>query len=70
VEAVFLSLLALFVASHFLYDFDENIRMLVGRLIAVILIIITGIARKIWLAYVMVVLWIFLLFIKGGMIST
>jgi hypothetical protein len=67
---VFLTLLALFVASHFLYDFEENLRMLIGRLMAIILILITGIARKIWLAYVIVVLWVLLLFVKGGMIST
>jgi hypothetical protein len=65
---VFLSLLALFVASHFLFDFDENPSTLIGRLIAILLIIVTGITRKIWLFYIIVALWIFLLFVKGGLI--
>jgi len=67
---VFFSLLALFAASHFLYDFDENVFTLLGRLVAIGFILVTGITRKIWLFYVIVVLWMFLLFVKGGMIST
>lgn len=67
---VFLSLLALFSASHFLYDFNENFPTIVGRMTAILIIIITGISRKIWMFYIVVVLWIFLLFVKGGMIST
>ena len=67
---VFLSLLALFAASHFLYDFNENLPTLVGRIIAILLILVTGITRKIWLFYIIVVFWIFLLFVKGGIIST
>jgi hypothetical protein len=67
---VFFSLLALFVSSHYLYDFDENLSMLIGRFIAILFILIAGITRKIWLFYVLVALWFFLLFVKGGMIST
>lgn len=67
---VFLSLLALFVASHYLYDFNENLSILIGRFIAVLFILVTGITRKVWLFYVIVALWFFLLFVKGGMIST
>lgn len=67
---VFLTLLALFSASHFLYDFDENPATLVGRIIAVILVFITGISRKQWLIYILCAVWFVLLFVKGDMIST
>ena len=67
---VFLSLLALFAASHFLYNFNENFPTIVGRLIAILVILVTGIFRKIWMFYIVVALWFFLLFVKGGMIST
>jgi len=58
---VFFTLLALFVASHFLYDIGENLATKIGRLVAILVIFITGISRKIWFH---------LLFVKGGMIST
>ena len=67
---VFLSLLALFAASHFLYNFNENFPTIVGRSIAILVILVTGISRKIWMFYIVVALWFFLLFVKGGMIST
>ena len=67
---VFLSLLALFAASHFLYNFNENLPTIVGRFIAILVILVTGISRKIWMFYIVVALWVFLLFVKGGMIST
>jgi len=67
---IFLSLLALFVTSHFIFDFDEHLPTLVGRVLAILLILITGLTRKIWLFYVMVAFWTILIFIKGGMIST
>ena len=67
---VFLSLLALFVASHFFYDFDEKISSLAGRIIAILFILLTAITRKVWLFYILVAIWLLLLFLKGGMIST
>jgi len=66
----FLSLLALFAASHFLYNFNENHHTIVGRLVAILVILVTGISRKIWMCYIVAALWLFLLFVKGGMIST
>ena len=67
---IFFTLLALFAASHFLYEFDENLTTLVCRLVAIVIIFLTGISRRIWIVYVVCVLWIILLFVKGGMIST
>jgi hypothetical protein len=67
---VFLTLLALFAASHFLYEFGENISTIAGRITAILVIFVTGITRKLWMFYIIVALWVFLLFVKSGMIST
>ena len=67
---IIFSLIALFVASHFLYDFDENRATIIGRSVAILVILLIGITRKIWLFYILSLLWVYLLFVKGGMIST
>lgn len=64
------TLLSLFVASHFMYDFDENLASIIGRIIAILVILLIGFTRKIWLFYILSLLWVYLLFVKGGMIST
>ena len=67
---VFFTLLALFAACHFLYDFDENLGTKIARVMVIAAILITGISRKIWLFYIICGLWLLMLFFKGGMIST
>jgi cell division protein FtsW (lipid II flippase) len=67
---IFFTLLALFAVCHFLYEFDENITTLIIRVVAILIIFLTGISRRIWMVYVVCIIWILLLFVKGGMIST
>lgn len=66
---VFFSLLALFVASHFLYGFNEPSLMVIGRIVIIILIIILGYMRKIWVVYALAIIWILLFFVKGHTVS-
>ena len=58
---IFFTLLSLFVACHFLYDFDEGIVPKVGRMVAIILILIAGFYRKLWLVYILFFWWLILL---------
>jgi len=67
---IFFTLLSLFIACHFLFDFDENIPTKVIRIVAIIVVFFTGIFRKIWPIYVLFSLWLILLLFKGGVVST
>ena len=67
---IFFTLLALFAACHFLYDFDENLLTIIALVMLIAVIFITGISRKIWMFYIISGLWLLMLFFKGGMIST
>ncbi|MDX2430457.1 MAG: hypothetical protein QNK35_05960 [Bacteroides sp.] len=67
---VFLTLFALFSASHLLYDFNEKTTFLLIRIIGIIIILLTGILRKKWMVYLLGALWILSMFTKGGVIST
>jgi len=67
---IFFTLLALFAACHFLYEFDENATILIIRIIALLILFLTGIFRRIWMVYFVCIIWIVSLFVKGGMIST
>ncbi len=67
---VFFTLMALFAGSHFLYDFDENTATLVIRIAAIAIIFLAGVTRKIWLFYLICLMWLVMLFAKGGVIPT
>ena len=67
---VIFTLLSLFSASHFLYDFDEPPATIAIRIVGIVIIFLTGITRKLWLFYIVSALWLVSLFFKGGVIST
>ena len=67
---VFFTLLALFIASHFLYGFNEPAFMVIARAVIIVLIIIFGIMRKVWVVYVLAFLWLLLFFVKGHTVSS
>jgi hypothetical protein len=67
---VFFTLLALFIASHFLFSFKETPYTLINRIVFIILLIITGFTRKIWLVYVVAVLWLLTFTIRAGHVLT
>ncbi len=57
-------LLALFVSSQFLFNIPDNIYLFSLRILFVVLILITGMTKKLWLFYVMVALWLFAIFLR------
>jgi hypothetical protein len=65
---VFSILLSLFIACHFLFDFDENVGARVIRLAAIFVISIAGIFRKTWPVYVVFSLWLISFLFKGGVV--
>lgn len=67
---VFLTFFALFSASHFLYDFNEPTIFIGIRLFSLVYILLTGILRKKWMVYLLGAIWLFSLFVKGGVITT
>jgi hypothetical protein len=66
----FMTFLALFIFSHYLYEFDENLSILITRSIAAIIVFLSGILRKKWIFYIVCAIWIVSQFFKSGMIST
>jgi hypothetical protein len=59
--SVFFILIAFFVASHFLFSYEETSVMFFARIIIIIWLLLTGILRRIWMAYVFVAIWLLLL---------
>ena len=65
---VFFFLLALFIGSHFLFTFHESPFVLINRIAIVVILLITGFTRKIWLIYIVALMWLvtFILKTTGG----
>lgn len=57
---MYFSLSAVFVASHFLFDYDETIYTTIGRLIFICSLLFAGIVKKSWTIYFVFILWIIL----------
>ena len=67
---IFLILFGAFVATHFLFGFEERSTTVVGRIFAIVAVIITGIFRKTWMIYALTVLWLILLTTRFDVITT
>lgn len=65
---VFFTLMALFVGSHFFYTLDEPTMFHIIRAIAVAVLIAIGFTRKIWIVYVLGVLWFISFLVKIGVV--
>lgn len=63
---VFYTLLALFVASHFFYSFNEAAYTIFIRIISVIVLISVGYFRKVWSVYLIFAIWLFSFIIMKG----
>jgi hypothetical protein len=61
-------LIALFAASHFLYEFDEQHGQAYFRIIFIALLMAIAIFKKQWLMYLLAVLWIASVVNRGGML--
>lgn len=65
-----LYLMAAFVASHFLFQFDEPTMTVIGRLISMGVILITAIFKRTWMIYALVGVWLILLISRLDQVST
>jgi hypothetical protein len=61
-------LIALFAASHFLYEFDEQEGQAYFRIIFLILLTAIAIFKKQWLMYLVAIFWIASVVNRGGML--
>lgn len=59
---VFLSLIAIFIASHFLFSFEESTIVTFGRIVVILWLLLTAFYKRIWMVYIFVGLWFLLLF--------
>jgi hypothetical protein len=68
---LFFILLALFFGSQFLYDMHESNYVHIIRLVVIVVLILTGLFyRKVWITYVLVVIWLIAIIIRGNMVLT
>jgi hypothetical protein len=61
-------LIALFAASHYLYNFDEQQGQAYFRLVFIVLLTAIAIFKKQWLMYLVAALWLVSLINRGGML--
>jgi hypothetical protein len=66
---LFFSLLALLVASNFIYGLEESMFINIGRIVFIIVILLCGFTRKIWLTYLLVFMWLLSFLVRGSIIS-
>jgi hypothetical protein len=66
---LFYSLLALLVASNFIYGLEESRFINIGRIVFIIVILLAGLTRKIWLTYLLVLMWLLSFLVRGSIIS-
>ncbi len=63
---VFFTLMALFIGSHFFYDLKEPAIYTIIRAVAIFALIAMGFLRKIWIVYVLGMIWLLSLLVKVG----
>ncbi len=62
------TLMALFVASHYFYTFEENAGITYQRALFILLLLATAYFRKEWMMYLLASLWVIGLLMRGGMV--
>ena len=62
---IFFTLLAVFILSHFIFNYGESIYIHIARLIIVATIIVVGFTRKIWLVYFIALIWLISFLFRG-----
>ncbi|HBH25184.1 MAG TPA: hypothetical protein DDY13_17410 [Cytophagales bacterium] len=67
---IYLLLMAVFIASHFLFDFKEGRFVITLRTLMIVAVLLGAILRKVWMIYVLSLLWFILIFIRLNVIST
>lgn len=66
---IFLTLLGALILSHFIFKYDESIFIQIARLVVVVILIIIGFTRKIWLVYIIGSLWLISFLFRGKVAS-
>lgn len=64
------SLLSVFIATHYLYDFNEEPFVIYARLVFVVLILASGFVKKIWPSYVIFAFWLLSIFVRDAVVAT
>jgi hypothetical protein len=63
------TLMALLVSCNFFFRLEESLIPSIARLVFVVVIILAGFTRKIWLTYVLIIIWLVSLIFRGKVIS-
>jgi hypothetical protein len=66
---LFYVLIALLTATNFFYKLEESIYVSISRIVFIIVVIICGFTRKIWLTYVLIAIWLITLIFRGIIVS-
>jgi hypothetical protein len=66
---LFYVLIALLTATNFFYKLEESLYVSISRVVFIIVVIICGFTRKIWLTYVLIIMWLITLIFRGAIVS-
>jgi hypothetical protein len=66
---LFYTLTALLTASNFLNRLEESIYVSISRVIFIAVVALCGFTRKIWLTYVLIIIWLVSILFRGSIIS-
>ena len=69
-KLIFFSLFASFIASHYLFNFNENEFSILGRIISICLVVTAGLLKKNWAIYILLISWFLTLLTRLDIIST
>lgn len=64
------TLISVFIATHFLFDFNEEPRLVYTRLAYLTIIFVSGFINKIWPSYVIVALWLISIYMREGVTAS
>jgi hypothetical protein len=67
--SLFFILLTLMIASHFIFQIEETNSASIIRLMIIGFLVFIGISKKIWLIYLLALLWLASLLIRGFIVS-
>lgn len=66
---LFFNLIALLTACNYIYGLEESRYVNFSRLIFIVILVLCGFTRKIWLTYVLIIMWVLSFLIRGSIIS-
>jgi hypothetical protein len=66
---LFCALIALWVACNFFYKLEESMYVNISRIIFIVVVILCGYTKKIWLTYILILMWIVTMIFRGSIIS-